>query len=275
MKRKTLKAIKFLLKPFLLIALLILGGYIFVYFKQERFFFNPKTLSKDYKYHFNQKFEEINIPVDTDIELNTLLFKTDSVSKGVILYLHGNAGALHEWGERAPLYLENGYDVFFVDYRGYGKSDSFYSEESQIYNDADKIYAYLKTKYNEDKIIVLGYSLGSGIAAYIASKNSPKLLILEAPYYAWDNNIANIAPMVPEWMINYKIPTYRFLANVRCPINLYYGTRDFLIDPKLNAQKLKELYPKKINLVTIDGAGHNSIFISKQYYDILKEILKD
>ncbi|WP_378186388.1 alpha/beta hydrolase [Aquimarina sp. W85] len=261
-----------ILRTILGISLLILGAYIFLYFRQERFFFNPKLLDKSYQYKFSQPFEEIDIKVTDEIELNALLFKTQQPSKGVILYFHGNAGAIHDWGKRASLYTDNSYDILFVDYRGYGKSDGFYSKEEQLYNDAQKVYNYVKTRYDESRIIVLGFSLGTGFAAYTASTNKPKLLILEAPYYAWNSFIASIAP-VPQLLINYKIPSYKFLSKVTCPIYIFHGTKDFLINPEENSKKLKALYPDKINHVMIEGAGHNGIYITKQYYDALKNIL--
>ncbi len=271
--KKYLKRIlKLFLRFLIIVAVLGLSGYFYVYLNQEKFFFQPKVLAKDYQYQFDTKFEEFDIEVTPNINLNSLLFKAKDSAKGLILYFHGNAGALHEWGLRAPLYTNNNYDLLMVDYRGYGKSDGYYSDEAQIYNDAQKVYDFAKTKYKEKNIIVLGFSLGSGFAAYVASKNNPKLLILEAPYYAWDESISNIAPF-PKWMVNYEIPTYEFLKSVSSPIKIYYGSRDFLIDPKKNAIPLKKLYPKKIDVTIIDFAGHNGIYITKQYYDILKELL--
>ncbi len=262
-----------LLRIIISLFVLFLLFLTFLYFRQERFYFNPKVLDKSYIYSFEQSFEEIDIPVAKDVSLNALLFKTDSIRKGVILYFHGNAGAIHDWGKRAPLYTENGYDILFVDYRGYGKSDSFYNEESQLYNDAQKVYDYLKTRYQEHEITVLGFSLGSGLAAYTASKNNPKLLILEAPYYAWNELIHSISS-VPMFMINYEIPSYKFLADVKCKIKILHGTRDFLIKPEENSLRLKALYPNKIEYTAIEGAGHNGIYITKQYYDQLKIILQ-
>ncbi|WP_082994811.1 alpha/beta hydrolase [Aquimarina megaterium] len=255
------------------IVILILSGYLFLYLRQERFFFNPKILEKDYVFSFDQPFEEINIDVEKDIALNALLFKTNTTCKGLILYFHGNAGAIHEWGTRASLYTENKFDILFVDYRGYGKSDSFYEEESELYNDAQKVYDYAKTRYDEKNIIVLGFSLGTGFAAYTAANNNPKLLILEAPYYAWNDFIASIAP-VPKMLINYKIPSYKFLKEVTCPIQIFHGTHDFLIKPEENSKRLEALYPDKIKHTMIKGAGHNGIYITKQYYDELKGLLE-
>jgi len=255
------------------LIILYLFSLIFFYFKQEKFFFNPKILDKNYVFEFKESFKEINIEVTKNISLNSLLFKTEN-SKGVILYFHGNAGAIHDWGKRAHLFLNNQYDVLFVDYRGYGKSDGSYCNPDELFNDALEVYKYTKALYKEEHIIVLGFSLGSGLASYVASKNNPKMLILNAPYYSWKKLVAEeIAPPIPEFLIKYNIPTYRFLKTVTCPIKVFHGTKDFLINPKTNSARLKQLYPEKIDLIYIEDASHNSIHITKQYYDELKKHL--
>ena len=255
------------------LILLYLFSLVFLYFKQERFFFNPKHLEKDYVFQFKEPFEEVNIEVEKDIFLNAVLFKAEA-PKGVILYFHGNAGAIHDWGKRAHLFLENDYDVLFVDYRNYGKSDGHYSNSDELFSDAQKVYEYTKTRYSEDKITVLGFSLGTGMASYVASKNNPKMLILDAPYYSWQTLIAEeIAPPVPKFLMRYDIPSYQFVQAVKCPIHICYGTRDFLINPETNTKKLKALQPENITLHPITDAGHNGLHITKEYYDLLKVIL--
>ncbi|MGY0391654.1 alpha/beta hydrolase [Bizionia sp. KMM 8389] len=246
---------------------------IFVYFKQERFFFNPKHLDKSYTFQFNESFEELDIPVSETVSLNALLFKTTQTKKGIIIYYHGNAGAIHDWGKRAPLYLDNGYDILFFDYRGYGKSDGSYSKAEELLTDGQAVYNYIKQGYSEENIIILGYSLGSGVAGYVASNNNPKQLILNAPYYSWKTLISEeIAPPIPTFLIKYDIPTYSYIEHIKCPITIFYGTRDFLISPETNAKKLKQIAPNKITLIPIIDAGHNGLHITKTYYDKLQEL---
>ncbi|MBR9756772.1 MAG: alpha/beta hydrolase [Algicola sp.] len=264
--RRTLRVIAVL-------ATLHVAVLVVLYFKQEHFFFNPKVLDKNYVFEFEAPFEELNINVDDGISLNALLFKTEA-PKGLIVYYHGNAGAIHDWGKRAPLYLENNYDILFVDYRGYGKSNGKYSNSKQLLDDAQKVYAFAKTRYKEEQIIVLGFSLGSGLATYVASKNNPKMLIINAPYYSWKTLISEqIAPPIPAFIIKYDIPTHTFIKNVTCPINIFHGSRDFLVDVEENSKKLQALAPENIELTIIHDAGHNGIHITKQYYDALKELL--
>ena len=93
-----------------------------MYFIQEKLIFFPEKLDKEYKFGFDQNFEELNFKTEDNVLLNGILFKADT-SKGVIFYLHGNAGSLKSWGEIAKTYTDISYDLFMLDYRGYGKSE--------------------------------------------------------------------------------------------------------------------------------------------------------
>ncbi|MFD2726972.1 alpha/beta hydrolase [Hyunsoonleella rubra] len=272
MKINFRKILRRLVRTIIALIVIYLASLVFLYFKQERFFFNPKILSKDYRFEFKEPFEELNIEVEDNIFLNAVLFKAEA-SKGVILYFHGNAGAIHEWGKRAHLFLENQYDILFVDYRGYGKSDGGYCNSDEFLSDAQKVYDFTKTRYEENDITVLGFSLGTGAASYVASRNKPKMLILNAPYYSWKTLVSEeIAPPVPEFLIKYDIPNYKFVQQVKCPIHIFHGTRDFLVNPKTNSKKLLALKPD-ITLHFITDAGHNGLHITKEYYDLLKVVL--
>ncbi len=244
----------------------------FFYFNQEKFFFNPKKLASSYQYKFDSKFEEINISVDNKNTLNTLLFKSEN-SKGVILYLHGNAGALHDWGLRANLYTDNNYDILFVDYRGFGKNKNEIKNEKMLHSDMQQVYNLLKTKYKESNITVLGFSIGSGLAAKLAAENNPKLLILEAPYYSFTSLVRKVAPLVPPFLISYKIPTHQFIQQVKCPIIIFHGRNDQLITPEGNSNKLKQLVPNNVDLYLIDNCNHNGIYRSEHYRQKLPDIL--
>ncbi|MGK4569130.1 hypothetical protein [Flavobacterium sp. 3HN19-14] len=68
----------------------------FLYFFQEKLIFHASKLPANYQFHFKGNFEELNISVDNKTNLNGLLFKTES-PKGLVFYLHGNAGTLDTW----------------------------------------------------------------------------------------------------------------------------------------------------------------------------------
>ncbi|MEY4936544.1 MAG: hypothetical protein RIS64_2903 [Bacteroidota bacterium] len=85
-----------LLKILLSALLLYIGVCTFVYFSQEKFIFFPKKLNKQYHFQFTEPFEELHFKTKDNILINGLLFKAEK-SKGLIFYLHGNAGSLASW----------------------------------------------------------------------------------------------------------------------------------------------------------------------------------
>src|SRR5918993_5029201 len=106
-----------------------------LYFNQEELIFFPTKLPANYTFSFSSNFEERYIST-TNGKLHGLLFKTGTDKpKGLIFYLHGNAGALDSWGEIADTYTNLNYDVFMLDYRGYGKSEGRISSEKQFHDD--------------------------------------------------------------------------------------------------------------------------------------------
>ena len=170
MKRILFKILKILLGLYL-----ILCGIL--YFFQEKLIFFPQKLDKAFQFQFDQPFVEQNINTPDGHVLNGLLFKSDS-SKGLVFYLHGNAGCLSTWGHVAKTYTDLQYDIFVLDYPGYGKSNGSISSQSQLFEAIQAAYDEQKKHYEESKIVVLGYSIGTGLAAKLASVNHPKLLVL-------------------------------------------------------------------------------------------------
>src|ERR1700712_5680976 len=116
---------------------------ILLYFIQERLIFFPQKLTSSYKFQFDENFEELFFTSEDNVSLHGILFKADS-SKGLIFYLHGNAGSMQSWGQIAKTYTDLHYDLFMLDYRGYGKSEGRISSEKQFYNDAQFVYDSLK-----------------------------------------------------------------------------------------------------------------------------------
>lgn len=243
------------------------------YFFQEKAIFHPTKLEKSYQFKFDGMYEELNVQTEDNKELNGLLFKTDSISKGVIFYLHGNAGALNSWGQLAPIYTELGYDIFFLNYRGYGKSEGEIETEYQLLSDVLSAYNELLKHYKEESIVVLGYSIGTGPAAYLASVNKPSMLILEAPYYSLSNVIKNICPLIPNFAINYKLETYKYIENCDVPIIIFHGDNDKTIDYE-NSIKLSHLLKKDDKFITLQGEGHEGITENEIYKQKLTEILR-
>lgn len=203
--------------------------------------------------------------------LNAILFKADS-SKGVIFYLHGNAGCLRSWGEVAKTYTDMNYDVFMLDYPGYGKSEGTIDGQTELFQDIQTAYDTLKSNYSEDRIIVLGYSVGTGLAAKVASTNHPRLLILQAPYYSLTDMMRNTYPIIPTFILKYKFETNEYLKLSKMPVVLFHGDQDEVIHYN-SSLKLQKEFKKQDTLITLHGQGHNGMTENPEYKLELQKIL--
>jgi alpha-beta hydrolase superfamily lysophospholipase len=255
--------------------IIIIGVYLIfcglLYTFQERLLFFPQKLNEDFKFSFNQTFKEINLRTPDDIILNGVLFKTDS-ARGLIFYLHGNAGSINSWGHVAKAYTDLNYDVFILDYRGYGKSEGEIENQAQVYEDIQISYDSLKQRYSEENIIVLGYSIGTGLASKLASENDPKLLILQAPYYSLTDMMKQNFPFIPTIILKYKFNNNEHIGKCKMPIVIFHGDRDEVIYYE-SSLKLKEELSTKDTLITLHGQKHNGMTDNKDYIKAIEKIL--
>jgi hypothetical protein len=263
-------------KKVMIILGIILGIYIalliFLFSFQEKLIFYPQKLSSDYQFDFKQNYEEINIKTKDNANLNGLLFKSEN-TKGLIFYLHGNAGSLASWGDVAKTYTTRNYDVFILDYRGYGKSTGHITSQKQLFEDNQLVYNELLKKYDENNVIILGYSIGSGLAAKLVSENNPKLLILQAPYYSLTDLIKHKLFFIPSFILKYKLETNEYIKKIKAPIVIFHGDKDEVIYYE-SSIKLKNEFKSKISLITLKNESHNGITDNTEYNIEIKRILK-
>ncbi|WP_321286170.1 alpha/beta fold hydrolase [uncultured Sunxiuqinia sp.] len=264
MKKVLINALKLVLALYILVS-----G--FLYIAQERLIFFPQKLEKTYQFQFRQKYEEKNIETADGTILNGLLFKADS-TKGLIFYLHGNAGSLRSWGGVAKTYTDLNYDIFIIDYRGYGKSEGKINGQEQLFQDIQQVYNELTKQYTEDKIIVLGYSIGTGLASKIASINNPKLLILQAPYYSLVDMMKHTYPIIPGFLLKYKLETNKYLKDCQMPVVIFHGDQDRVIYYG-SSLKLKQEFKESDTLITLNGQGHNGMTTNGIYKSEIRRIL--
>lgn len=244
---------------------------VVLYFFQEKLIFLPEKLSRDYQYEFDIPFVEYNYPGEGGGLLNGLLFKSDS-SRRLIFYLHGNAGSIRSWGEVAKNYTSLGYDIFILDYPGYGKSSGSIKNEKQLFEVIQLAYDSMKLTYPEKSIVVLGYSIGTGLAAKLSSSNQPKMLILQAPYYSMRDLMKKNYPLVPPFLLKYPLETNHYLLNCKMPVALIHGDRDEVIYYE-SSVKLRTILKPGDTLITLPGFGHNGMTNNENYLRSLKYLL--
>ncbi|RDY61615.1 alpha/beta hydrolase [Flagellimonas nanhaiensis] len=243
-----------------------------LYLLQERLIFLPTKLPQDYAYTFNVEFEELFLETSDGARLNALHFYADN-PKGLILYFHGNAGDLSRWGEIVSRFTDFNYDVLVMDYRTYGKSTGKISEKV-LYDDAKLFYEHALKNYDESELIIYGRSLGTGIATNLASTSSPKMLVLETPFYSLMDVASERFPYLPtKHFLKYKIPSFEHVQDVEVPIYIFHGTEDEVVSYE-SGRKLFEAIPhSNKRMFTIENGAHNNLSEFDEYWDKLKIVL--
>jgi len=254
-----------------LLAALYVALCAVLYFKQESLLFFPTRLPADYQFRFPGRFEERWIPAADGTRLHGLLFRA-AEPKGLIFYLHGNGGAADSWGDVAETYTRLGYDVFLLDYRGYGKSEGRITSQEQLMSDVQTAYKALLGEYEEGQTVILGYSVGTGPATWLAARQQPRLLILQAPYFSMRDLATRLYPFVPGFLVRYPLPTNELIGQVRAPIVLFHGDRDEVIYYE-SSLKLKKLLKPGDQVIILPRAGHNGMTENPQYRQVLARLL--
>jgi len=268
-------------KPLLLslLSLIFLSffGIAYIYFQQENMLFQKVTLPEDHHFSYEEPFKELFLDTDTNARLNALYFYVEQ-PKGVVLYFHGRGGNLsHNIGKFSHEFTDRGYDLFIMDYRGFGKSRGKLSEKT-ICHDADYCYDYLLNYFPEDQIIVYGRSLGTGIATYVAAHHDPKALILEAPYFSILDLTPRETPYLPRFLVpmllKYHFRTDQWIVKVDAPIHIFHGIDDELV-PYNSSTRLLKLIKEKRNasLISIENGKHNHLRHHPKYQLTLDQIL--
>lgn len=249
----------------------LLGIFAAFYYFQEFLIFHPEPLPFEHEYAFPGEFEERNYVLGKGVVLNALLFKTPS-PKGLIFYIHGNAGNLDSWGERAEDFTRLGYDVFMYDYRTYGKSTGRIRNERVMHKDARVLLEKLLVDYRLEDVVIYGTSLGTGIAAQLAVKFSAAKLCLETPYFNFYDVARFHYPYVPNsWLLKYNFSTNKNLVKVACPVFLFHGTSDKVV-PYNSSERLAALSPN-IKLYTFPNGLHSNLRTFDEYHEALQQIL--
>lgn len=252
----------FLLIAVVVLLLAYLGLCVFYWVLQERFIFVRFTLNQHYRFRFKHglPFEEHHIKADDGAQLHALYFKVPE-PRGTILYLHGNTGSLRRWGKQAPKFTALGFDVLMPDHRGYGKSRGPLSEPA-LHADAASWYRWLAQRESEDRIVVYGRSLGTGLAVPLAARFDPKALVLESPFANFFDVARHYLAILPYGLLlRYRFRSDVAVRKVSCPILIFHGKRDPVV-PYRSALALYAAVPGSVprEMVSFAKGYHSDLW---------------
>lgn len=185
-------------------------------------------------------------------------------AKGTVLFFHGNAGNISQRINYLTMFKRLGYNTLLFDYRGYGQSSGVPSE-SGTYLDAQAGWRYLTEIQNisPERIILFGESLGGAVAAWLAAREKPGLLVLASTFTSVPNLAAQIYPFLPvRWITRFHYNTLESLQSVTCPVFIAHSPEDEII-PFEHGQQLFQAASAPKQFLPLEG-GHNIGFIFMQ-----------
>jgi len=244
---------------------------LLMFFYQERLIFFPTKLPPDHQYRFGMHFEQHWLEVDGK-RADSLLFPVANAA-GTILFFHGNAGSLQDWGHVASeIAGRSSWNVWVVDYPGYGRSEGRISSEQQLHDLGAELLKAARAKFGaEEKIVLYGRSIGSGIAVKLASEQPVSAVILESPYLSLSQLARALFPWAPGFFLKYKMRSDQWIGQIQSPILIVHGEQDEII-PFAQGEALSKL-GQTVTFKGVPRARHNDLSLYEGYWSAILEFL--
>ncbi len=246
-----------------------------LWWRQESLLFYPVPLSADHSLASAPDIKELAVDVP-GARLSVLHLQRPG-ARGVVFFLHGNAGNLQGWFANADVYRQAGYDLVMPDYRGFGKSTGRITSANELREDVRAVWSQVAPQYRGRKVVLYGRSLGTGLAADLAQELSaqsqpPDLTVLVSPYTSFRALAAEFYPWVPGGLLRYPLETENHLPRIGGPVLLVHAENDRLIGGH-HLQRLQQVLPSARALV-VPGADHNNLHESPVYRKELQRALR-
>ncbi|MBF0128592.1 MAG: alpha/beta hydrolase [Alphaproteobacteria bacterium] len=202
---------------------------------------------------------EIRLRTDDNLDLVNW-YRPAEDGKPTVLYCHGNAGNVSTRAFKARPFLDQGFGVILVGYRGYGTNPGKPSEEG-LNTDAKTALRYLQQQgVPLSRTVFYGESLGSGVAVHLASEHNPAALILEAAFTSTVDVASNTYWFVPvtHLMLD-RFESVARIRNVAAPIFLLHGETDAVVPVELG-RRLFDAAPEPKEAAYFPRAGHTDLY---------------
>jgi fermentation-respiration switch protein FrsA (DUF1100 family) len=176
----------------------------------------------------------------------------------VVLYFHGNGGALRYRVGRFQALTADGAGLVALSYRGYGGSTGSPSEAGLI-ADGEAAYAFAAARYPAERIVLWGESLGSGVAVALAAGHTVGCMVLEAPFSSAADVGARAYWFLPvRLLMKDQFHSDQRIGRVTVPVLILHGARDPVVPIGLGEQ-LFALANEPKRFVRFADGGHEDL----------------
>jgi fermentation-respiration switch protein FrsA (DUF1100 family) len=179
-------------------------------------------------------------------------------AKPVIVYFHGNGGALRFRVARFRRLIADGVGLVALEYRGYGGSAGSPSEQGLI-ADAQAAYRFAAGRYPPQQLVLWGESLGSGVAIALAAERPVGRMIVEAPFTSAVALGARHYWYLPvSLLMKDQFRSDLRISNVTAPVMIMHGVHDRVV-PYAMGEQLFDLANKPKHFVRFLDGGHEDL----------------
>jgi len=254
-----------------IVAGVVVGLSIFLYFLQDRLIFFRQPLDPGRRDSVLQRFpnvEEVNLVAQDGTRLHGFLSKPAAVAGTkfpLVIYFGGNA-------EEASWLLEEGerpqnWAWLAVNYRGYGWSEGSPGEQAMA-ADARRIYDWtrLRSDIEHSRIVAFGRSLGSGVAVRLASERPLAGVVLATPFDSLESVAKRHYPFAPvSLMLRHRFDSLALAPRIGVPMLCIVAERDSIV-PAEHARRLFAAWQGDKRLVSIPKADHNDVSANAAFW---------
>lgn len=250
-----------------------LGFPVLIYLFQERLIFFPQPLTQDPKRAFSgTAIEEVGLVASGRVKLRGWLVHASAVQAPapVLIYFGGNGEEVSWLAATAGQYA--GWSLLLVNYRGYGDSEGK-PGEAELFSDALQIYDYAARRALGGRVAVMGRSLGSGVAVYLASQRPVEGVILVSPYDSVESVAKGVYPYLPiELMLRHRFDSLSRAPQVKAPLLCLVASDDRVI-PRQHSERLYAAWVGRKQWREIRPADHDSIASKADYWSAIADFL--
>ena len=241
-----------------LASLIYLGGLAVLYFAQRALIFPIPSTARTAPEDAGFPQAEEHVLATSDGEKVIVWHVPAEPGHAVVIFFHGNGDTLAGLVGRFRAITSDGTGLVALSYRGYAGSGGQPSEQ-RLLSDAAAVYAFAAARYSPERMVVWGFSLGSGVAVALAATQPVGRLILEAPYTSIVDVAGAAFPFVPvRWLVLDQFRSDLRIARVSTPLLIMHGVRDATIPLRLG-ERLFALAHEPKQLVRFAEGGHNDL----------------
>jgi len=248
-----------MVKFFLIVVFIYLCLIAVLYFFQRNILFVPSRSKPILSESLVPEMTEVILATEDDLKLVSW-FHRGEADKQLIIYFQGNAGNIGNRDYKARFFINSGYSVLLVGYRGYGGNPGKPSEVG-LTRDAEAALNFAQSEaFSNEDIVLYGESLGTGVAVNLAQSKEFHALVLEAPYTSIERIASKRYWFVPvRYLLKDKFDTINKAKQLQSPTLLLHGDADRVIPISYGKQLFEQLNNPK-EFAVFHGGGHSDLF---------------